>query len=156
MEAALAALETSDIASWLRGARWGYAAVNGMHIFGMALLVGAILPLDLRLLGCWPGVSRSALVRVLAPVAATGLAIAVAAGFLLFSVRAREYADIGFLQAKLALVLIGAAAALILHRACGFGLDDASPRRLALHAVLSMVCWLGALACGRLIAFAAV
>jgi hypothetical protein len=60
-----------------------------MHVFGMALLVGAILPLDLRLLGCWPGVSRSALIRVLAPVAATGLVIAVAAGILLFSVRAR-------------------------------------------------------------------
>lgn len=154
MDALLAALEASAVAESLRGARWGYAAVNALHIFGIALLIGAILPLDLRLLGAWPGVPRRLLVRVLVPVAATGLSIAVIAGLLLFSVRASEYAGVGFLQAKLVLVAGGTLSALSLHGAHGFLLETASQGRLAAHAVISMTCWVGALACGRLIAFA--
>lgn len=150
----LAGAEGWAVAEALRTSRWGYAAVNAAHIFGIALLVGASMPLHLRFLGAWPAVPRAALVRVLVPVAAAGLALAVAAGILLFSVRAREYAGIGVLQAKLALVVTGTLSALALHRAHGFLLETASRRRLAVHAAISLVCWTGALACGRLIAFA--
>ena len=82
------------------------------------------------------------------------LAATVLAGLLLFSVRAREYAGIGVLQAKLALVVAATLFALTLHRRHGFLLETASDRRLAGHAAISLTCWLGALACGRLIAFA--
>lgn len=150
----LAALESTSVAQYLRYSRWGYAAVNTAHIFGIALLVGAIMPLNLRLLGLWRSVPRQTLVRVLVPVAASGLCIAVIAGMLLFSVRAREYATIELLQIKLAFVAVGAAAALVLHRSHGILLEDASQRRLFGHALISTTCWLGALVCGRLIAFA--
>ncbi len=112
------------------------------------------MPLDLRLLGVWRSVPRQSLVRVLAPVAAVGLAVAVVAGSLLFAVRAREYAELGVLQVKLALVAAGTVSALVLHRSHGRLLATAGDARLAVHAVLSMVCWIGALVCGRLIAFA--
>jgi hypothetical protein len=68
--------------------------------------------------------------------------------------RAREYAGIGFLQAKLALVALGTLSALALDRAHGVSLETADEGRLVGHAVVSLVCWLGALVCGRLIAFA--
>jgi hypothetical protein len=154
LEALLAGLEGTAVAQTLRTSRWLYAATNTAHVFGIALLVGAILPLDLRLLGWWPDVPRRKLVRVLVPMAAGGLALAVVAGGLLFAVRAREYAGIGFLQAKLALVAAGTLAALALHYTHGFRLDTASDRRLAGHALLSLACWPTALVCGRLIAFA--
>jgi hypothetical protein len=154
LEALLAGLEGTAVAQTLRSSRWLYAATNAAHIFGIALLVGAILPLNLRLLGLWPDVPRAKLVRVLVPVAATGLALAIAAGGLLFAVRAREYAGIGFLQLKLVLVATGALAALALHHAHGFLLETAPDRRLTGHALLSLVCWPAALVCGRLIAFA--
>ena len=154
MEAFLAALEGSAPAQALRFSRWGYAWVNAAHVLGIALLVGAILPLDLRLLGLWRGVPRAALVRVLVPTAATGLGLAVLTGPLLFATRATEYADIGFLWMKLALVATGAGAALWAHAAHGFLLEGAGRGRLAAHALLSMACWLGALVSGRMIAFA--
>ena len=154
MEALLAGLEATWVARTLRSSRWLYAATNAAHILGIALLIGAIVPLNLRLLGLWPDLPRAPLIRVLVPVAAIGLAIAIAAGVLLFSVRAREYAGVGFLQAKLALVATGAVAALALHHAHGFLLETAPNRRLAGHALLSLVCWPAALLCGRLIAFA--
>lgn len=153
MEAILAAVEGSGIAAFLRHGRWSYAAVNAVHIFGIALLVGSILPLDLRFLGLWRQVSIDALARVLVPTAATGLAIAVAAGLLLFSVRAQEYAGNPFLQAKLLLVAAGTSAALAIHAGHGWWLRDASDRRLAWHGAISIACWIAALACGRFIAF---
>ncbi len=154
MDALLAALEGTAVAEHLRVSRWGYAAVNTAHILGIGLLVGSTVTLNLRFLGLWSGVPRRLLVRVLVPVAATGLGVALVAGLLLFSVRAQEYAGIGFLQTKLVLVAAGVLSAADLHRAYGFTLEGASDRRLAVHAVISMLCWPGALACGRLIAFA--
>ena len=149
-----ASLEGTALAQFLRGSRWGYAALNAAHIFGIALLIGSVVPLNLRLLGVWRGISREAVVRVLAPVAATGLALALLTGPLLFSARAREYSGVGFLQLKLAFIAIGLLSALALCRAHGFLLRDAPRARLVGHAILSSVCWLGALVCGRLIAFA--
>ena len=155
MDALLAALEGSMPAQLLRTSRWGYAGVNALHILGIALLVGSVVPLNLRLLGLWRRrVPREAAIRLLVPAAAIGLVVAFAAGLLLFSVRAREYSNVGVLQAKLALVSIGTAAALAAHLRYGFLLEAASAGRLRMHAFVSLGCWIGALACGRLIAFA--
>ena len=153
MEAALVALAATELAAALRVSRWGYAAVSGLHILGIAVLVGAILPLDLRLLGLWPGVPRAALAWVLVPCAAAGLALAVAMGGLLFAVRAPDYAALTVLQVKLALVATGTLAALALHARHGLWLATAPDARLRAHAALSLACWLGALACGRAIGF---
>ena len=154
MEALFAALEGTALAQTLRGSRWLYAGVNAAHIFAIALLVGSVVPLNLRLLGVWRGIAREAVVRVLAPVAAAGLILALLTGPLLFAVRAREYSDVGFLQLKLIFIAVGVLSTLALCRAHGFLLKDAPRVRLAGHAVLSTVCWSGALVCGRLIAFA--
>lgn len=155
MDALLAALEQSAPASYLRTARWGYAAVNAGHIFGIALLVGGILPLDLRLLGLWPGIERRALARVLVPVAATGFLIAVATGLMLFSVRAQEYASLTVLQVKLAIIAMGLLAALMAHVRYGLWLDRAPSGSLVHVGAVSLLAWISALACGRLIAFVA-
>ena len=154
MESLFAALEGTALAEALRGSRWLYAGVNAAHIFAIALLIGSVVPLNLRLLGVWRGISRETVVRVLAPVAASGLMLALLTGPLLFAVRAREYGGVGFLQLKLVFIAAGVLSALAMCRAHGFLLRDAPRVRLAGHAVLSMVCWLGALVCGRLIAFA--
>ncbi len=154
MEPLLAAIQGSDLALALRFSRWSYAAVNTAHVLGIALLIGAIIPLDLRLLGLWSGIERDALVRVLVPVAASGLMLAVTAGLLLFSVRAVDYAALPILWVKLVLVVLGLGSALALHLAHGLSLEKASRRRLAQAAALSLTCWLGALIAGRMIAFA--
>ena len=154
MEAVLAGLEQSAVAVFLRDSRWGYAAINATHIFGIALLVGSVVPLNLRILGLWSSVPGKALASVLVPIAMTGLAIAVTAGVLLFSVRALEYSKIGFLQTKLALVALGTLAAVSYARKHGPSFEGATKARSVGHAVVSLSCWLGALVCGRFIAFA--
>jgi len=149
----LALLEDSALATHLRSARWEYAAVSAGHIFGIALLIGAILPLDLRLLGFWSTVERRTIARVLVPVAASGLLVAVGTGLLLLSVRAQEYASLTVLKVKLLLILIGILSAFVTHLRHGLWLDRSPSRSLAGVGVLSLAVWICALACGRLIAF---
>jgi hypothetical protein len=155
VEGWLAALEATSLAQSLRMARWAYAGINAAHILGVALLIGAIVPLNLRFFGLWPSVPLEHLARVLVPVALGGLLLAVSAGALLFATRATEYAALGVFQVKMALVLLGTAAALSLHATHAAGLADASRRRLLAHGTVSTVCWIGALVCGRVIAFVA-
>lgn len=149
----LIAVEGSDLATALRFSRWGYAAVNTTHVLGIALLVGSIIPLDLRLMGFWNTVPREPLIRVLVPIAAFGLAMAIAAGLLLFSVRAVEYAALAVFQLKLLLILIGTSSAAVIHITHGRWLRTSNESCFA-KALLSMTCWLGTLIAGRMIAFA--
>jgi hypothetical protein len=91
------------------------------------------------------------LARVLPPVAATGLVLAAVTGFLLFSVRAQEYAANPLFLPKMALIAVGTISALAAHRAAVFRGDAGN--RHAVRGGLSIIAWLGALACGRLLAF---
>ena len=91
----LVALEATAVAGALRGSVWAYPLVNAVHILGVALLVGAMLPLDLRLLGAWRSVPLAPLWRVLTRTASAGLGLAMVCGTLLFITRATEYAASG-------------------------------------------------------------
>jgi len=153
VEGILVGLENWSIAEYFRNARWGYGFLNAFHIFGVSLLIGATVPINLRLLGFWSNVQRADLMKVLVPIAATGLGLAIVAGVLLFSVRAQEYADLGVFQIKILLVLAGSISAVSLHWTFGMILERLPPRRRINHAILSLLCWPGVLVLGRLIAF---
>lgn len=153
MDDMFAALAATDLAHYLRHGRWSYAAVNALHIVGLALLVGAVAVLDLRLLGAWRGIPLAQLARPLVPVAAGGLALAMLSGLALFAVRAPEYAAMPLFAAKLALVAAGTASALFHHFRHGRLLERAAPAALRIAGATSLVCWTGALLLGRLLAF---
>lgn len=151
MEAIAASVEGLALAEWLRFSRWGYAGVNAIHVFGIALLVGAIVPLDLRLLGLWPSIELEPLYRILSRVAAAGLLIAMASGALLFAVRATEYAALDLFIVKISLVAGGAMFAGILH--FGVDLPGLALARQRLIGAVSLLLWPAVLVCGRLLAF---
>jgi plasmid stability protein len=152
----LTALQELAPVAALRSARWTYAAVNATHILGIALLVGAIVPLDLRLVGCFRQISIRTLARVLVPVAVFGLLLAIAAGSLLFSIRAVQYAGTTLFQIKMALVACGIANALLLRKATSWETQRSEtsaipPPRLRAAGALSIILWLSVIACGRFV-----
>jgi hypothetical protein len=150
----LVALEGSDLAGALRHGRWSYAAVNTAHVLGVALLVGPLVALDLRLMGLWrTRIAVAPLARVLAPLAAVGFVLAATAGLLLFATRASEYAALPVLWLKLGLIATGIVSAGIAVRRHGADLANATGVELRLAGAVSLGCWVGALVCGRLIAF---
>ncbi len=155
----LAGLEATALAGALRDSVWVYPLVNAGHILGVALLVGSIIPLDLRLLGAWRSVPLAPLWQVLTRTAAAGLALAVAFGSLLFITRATEYAASGFFIAKMVVVGAAAANALALGKIVPGELlriwptTGKSSRRTRLAAGVSLVAWLTGLILGRLIGY---
>jgi hypothetical protein len=154
----LTALQDLPFVAELRNSRWSYAAVNASHIVGIALLFGAIVPLDLRLMGCFRSVSIRVLARILVPVAASGLVLAIAAGTLLFSIRAVQYAGTMPFQVKLALILCGIANALLLRMATQWeaskdATDILPAPRLRVAGALSIGLWLSVIVCGRMLGF---
>lgn len=122
-----------------------------MHVLGIALLIGAIISLDLRLLGLCRQLPLEALGRLLQRVAACGLMLAIATGSLLFLADPGGYAGMPLFRLKLTLVALAIANALLLN--LGPGLANATPRRLRLAGGLSLLLWPAVLIAGRFLAF---
>ncbi len=149
-------LEASLLARTLKAGPWLYPLVNLAHVFGIALLVGAIAVLDLRLMGLWPGVPVAALARATVPVAGAGLALALATGPALFAVKATEYVANPFLWAKFGAVAVGIANLAALHGSAawrGGGGTGLGRRRLAFAGGVSLAAWFIAVSAGRMIAY---
>ena len=153
------ALEAAELARALRDSVWAYPIVNAGHVFGIALLVGSIVPLDLRLLGLWPNTSVASLRQVLTVTAAAGLVIAVACGLLLFSTRATEYLGSKFFIAKMAVIAIGVINAATLRWRCNSAWLRSNAHATAIHlpvrvaAAVSLATWIAALVLGRLVGY---
>ncbi len=155
----MAALEATALARELRDSVWVYPLVNTGHIAGIALLVGSIIPLDLRLLGAWRSVPLAPLWHVLPRTAATGLILAITFGLLLFATRATEYIASGYFLAKMAVVALATANAVSLHllNSPSVAHDSVAtrrpPKRVRIGASVSLVGWLTALTLGRLVGY---
>lgn len=155
----LAALEATALARALRDSVWVYPLVNAGHLLGVALLVGSIIPLDLRLLWAWRSVPLEPLWRVLTRTAAAGLALAIVFGSLLFITRATEYAASPFFLAKMGVVGLATANALALRVLVPDELSrtqaatEKPSRRIRLAGGISLAAWLTALTLGRLVGY---
>lgn len=153
---ALEQLESVPPALWLRRSGVLYLLVNAAHIGAIGLLIGSIVPLDLRLLGILKPTSLAVLAPVLARTAATGLALAVVTGAMLFSVRPLEYLENPAFLTKMALLAAGAVNAWLVHRGRGWeGVESGGPPTgmLRTQAGASLALWLGCLVAGRWIGF---
>ena len=136
------ALEASALAEHLRRSRWTYPLVSAGHVAGIALLVGAVVPMAVTSLR--DRQAGRALIRALRPFAAAGLVLAVVCGGLLFIAQAGDYVANPWFQAKLALIALALAnAAWHLRRE-----ELSAPAALA-----SILLWSGALVAGRMIGF---
>ena len=154
-----AALEATELAAALRNSVWSYPLVNAAHILGVALLVGSIVPLDLRVLGAWRFVPLGPLWQILTRTAAVGLSLAIIFGTLLFITRATEYVASNLFIAKMLVVATGTANVLTLRilpspHASEIASPHAKPLlSLRLAAGISLATWLTALTLGRLVGY---
>jgi hypothetical protein len=153
-------MQTSALGHFMReSGPWTYAIVNLSHILGVAALFGAVVILDLRLMGVWRRTPLAALAEAAAPVAAFGFALAATSGIGLLATKATEYVGNPFLYIKFPAVAIGVVNALVLNfspawRARGRReLSERENRQLAWMGGTSLACWLTAMGAGRMIAY---
>jgi hypothetical protein len=156
LTALLLNLGDTAIASALRQSTVVYPLVSSIHIFGLGLLIGGVVTLDLRLLGIIRRGTLSELAPLMSRLAAVGLLLAVMTGALLFSVQPGHYLDNRAFLLKLIFISLGLLNVLLVHqlphwKAVLAG-QPAAPI-LKLTASLSLALWLAVLLSGRWIAF---
>jgi nitrate reductase gamma subunit len=160
VDALLVLLEGSALGVLIRQAGvWSYALINLGHVTGVAMLFGAVLLLDLRLIGVWPQVPLAALSVPADRLAQTGFAIAVTSGICLLATNGSEYVGNPFLRIKFLAIGAGLLNVLALKRLPAWrqhrerALGPAERRRLAIAGALSLGCWSVALGCGRMVGY---
>jgi hypothetical protein len=142
----------------MRHSLWLYPIVEIAHIVGFVLLVGSVAMLDLRLLGFTTTTSVRALARHVLPWTWTALLLVVPSGFAMFSAHAVEFLDNPALRIKLLLIAFAGLNAAVFQFGV-FGSAPAWDRNTSVPAAarwaagLSLVLWIGVIACGRLIAY---
>jgi len=138
---------------------WTYALVNLAHILGISSLFGAVLIIDLRLLGVWRRTPLAVLTHVAVPVAASGFGLAALSGIGILAANATEYVGNPFFYVKFPAIAIGLVNAFVVSvspawEASGTReLTSLENRQLALMGATSLTCWLTAIGAGRMIGY---
>lgn len=149
-------LADSALPALLRRSATAYLLVNATHILGIALLIGAIIPLDLRLAGAFQRTPLPAIAPLLRGMAVTGLTLAALTGAILFTANPQEYATNPAFRIKLLLIAAATLNAALVTRSPAWArvLSGAPPAtHLRLMAALSALLWIGTLLSGRWIGF---
>ena len=137
---------------------WLYPAVEVVHILGFVVVVGAAFFFDLRLLGLARTISVTALARHLLAWARMGFAVVVPTGLMMFTAHATEMAGNPVFRIKLALIVLGVLNAAAFRQwplgsAGGWDVRTSAPPSAKAAALISLLCWTGAITCGRLLAY---
>jgi hypothetical protein len=154
----MGAIEMSALAVAMRQWLWLYPIVEVVHLTGIALLVGSIAILDLRLLG----LARTLPVRQLAshvlPWSAAAFLLIVPSGLLMFIAHASDFIQSNVFVLKMCLILAAGANAALFHAgafraAADWDVQRMPPTAARIAAGLSLALWVSVIACGRLLAY---
>ncbi len=151
-------LETSALAIWVGESLWGYPIMLGMHAIGLAIVVGIFVVLDLRILRLIRGVSFHAFLS-LYRLAWIGLLFNALSGSALFTSQATTFVESAPFLIKISAVISGVIVGIFIQRrlksrAADWDYADTNiESSTTALAVLSLVCWIGAIFAGRLIAY---
>jgi hypothetical protein len=157
MESLFTQLENGWVNHVMLSYAWSWPISETFHFIGLCLLLGALLVMDLRLLGFERTISLDA-VHKLMPVAIAGFAINLLTGIAFFLAVPRMYAYNWSFQLKMALVLLAGINFLIYYLKVEPELvrngPHAAPTALA-RAVgaTSLLAWFGVLCFGRLLPY---
>ena len=134
----------------LKSSVWAYPALEVLHICGIALLLGNLVLLEMRVFGRGAGLDVKVLASLSLGIAGVGFFLAAASGLLMFASQAAELLTNRAFTLKMMLLLLAACNAAWFHGRNSLGRLDSVAR---MQMVLSSLIWLAVIACGRWIAY---
>ncbi len=129
---------------------WAYPAFEVVHIAGIALLLGNLVLLEVRVFGWGPALPVRELARLGLTLAAIGFSLAAASGLLMFATQPAELLANRAFTLKMLLLFAAACNAAFFHARGSLQRLDRAAR---LSMVISTLIWLAVIACGRWIAY---
>ena len=150
-------IEGSWLGITLRHFAWAFPAAEILHFIGLCLLLGALIVIDLRLLGFARRLPARTISDLL-PLAWIGFSINLVTGFLFFVAAPFFYYPNGPLRIKLVLILLAGANALWFQRTLRDEVDQLevgaeASARVKVSAGASLALWAGVIFFGRMIMF---
>lgn len=150
-------LESSQLAMWVGGSLWGYPIALTCHSVGMAIMVGIVAMVDLRVAGCFSTLSFSGMHKAL-KIAWCGFVLNVISGFALFTSQASYFVTHKAFIIKIIAIVLAAINAVILQKmlkayASHWDAGEVIPGKAKQLALSSLALWLVAVIFGRLIAY---
>ena len=154
----MGAIEMSALGVAMRQSLWLYPIVEIVHLTGIALLVGSIAMLDLRLLGLSNTVPVRRLTSHILPWTAASFLLIVPSGLAMFVAHAGDFIASPVFVLKICLILTaGVNAAVfragVFRSAADWDVNRKPPAAARLSAALSLLLWVSVIACGRLLAY---
>jgi hypothetical protein len=151
----LESISQTALVRWTAESDWGYPIVLTSHAIGMALVVGILLMIDLRVLGLANKISLDSL-RLYFRVAWVGLLINACSGTLLFLANYTAFLHNTAFLTKMSLLALGGLATWILVREISSSTVDQPSRRARVIASVCIAIWLGAIVAGRIVGYTSV
>ena len=148
-------LEATSLSVWVREAQtiWAFPMILTLHTFGLALLVGGSVVIDLRLLGIGRQMPVAPL-RMLFRVVWAGFWLSLITGSTLFAAYATMRGTSPVFYAKLLFVALGVSTVVLIRRAVfDVPAEIAATGSVKLMALLSLAAWTAAITTGRLLAY---
>ena len=154
-------LESTALSQWVVGSLslFAFPGILAMHAIGMGFAVGISAMLDLRILGVAPGVPLAEIRRFL-PVLWLGFWVNAVSGLLLLvgyptKALTNPVFYLKLLLIGVAMVLLVRIGRRVFHEPAGpsGAPDPETLRGLRPLAILSLLCWAGAITSGRLLAY---
>ena len=127
-----------------------YPALEIVHITGIALLLGNLVLLELRVFGRGAGLPVRELARLSLSVALAGFCLAAASGLLMFASQPEELLSNRAFTLKMLLLFTAGCNAAWFHGRRSLDLLDGVARA---QMIASTLIWLAVIACGRWIAY---
>jgi hypothetical protein len=152
-------LQDTEFAIALGSSGYLYPLIEGTHVLSLALAVGTILWIDLRLAGiAMRGQSITRLYASMQPVIFVGFGSMVITGVLLFIARAADVWESGYFRVKLVLLALCLVNVLVYHFIIARHVerwDTASvpPLAVRIAGITSLILWFSVVAVGRLMAY---
>ena len=157
MMAFLHQLENSGLSTWVRqsGSLWAFPGILLMHTYGMGIMVGIIAGIDLKILGLMPALPLAPLQKFLPIVWIAFWVNAITGTVLLAADASMKLTNLDF-GIKMAFIVLAVISQRMIQKRV-FGAPDPDgkplPANARMLAVMSLVCWLGAITAGRLLAY---
>ena len=129
---------------------WAYPVLEIVHILGIAMLLGNLVLLELRVFGRGKNLPVADLARLSLSLAAVGFTLAALSGVLMFSTRPAELLSNRAFTLKMVLLFTAACNASWFHARQSLAKLDVTARALM---VVSTLIWIAVVACGRWIAY---
>ena len=156
-----------DFATWVKATKfsafvvhspWAWPAAETLHFIGLAMLIGVIALMDLRLLGVAKRLPFAPLHRLL-PWAIAGFSLCLLTGTLFFAGEPFQYIHNSVFWFKILFIALAGTNVLvfyvtdIFHKVENLGPGDDAPPAAKLIAVLSLFLWIGVMYLGRMLPF---